>query len=131
MTYAWQAAQENEEDAKQKLVNWLQENWQDIAIGLVGAVSPAATGVISQFNLFPLVEALASVAMNQGATYHRMHRYIFELRGTGNSVSWRVISPSNTYAYVDGEGLLKVTEQVADETGKNKYDTEFRFRVLH
>lgn len=130
MTNAWKAANQDEEAAKAAVVSWLEQNWQDIVMGLVGVASPAAKGVLSTFNLLPFVELLAKLALNQGSDYHQMQRYIFDLQGTGDNIKWRVISPSRTYDWITGEGLIKTKEVVQDQRAGNEYETEFRFRVL-
>lgn len=130
MTQAWKVANQDEEAAKTELARWLTDNWKEIVTGLIAAAAPAAAGVIAKFNLLQLVEVLGKVALNQGANYHEMHRYIFEIKGTGSNVRWRVISPTQNYEWVKGEGNTKVVEKVKDAPQDNVYSTEFRFRVV-
>ena len=126
----WEVAKENDQRAKQSLSQWLDENWKKIAMSLVGAASPAALGVVTRFNVLPLLDILVETAKSNGDDYHQMHRFVFETVGTGGSLRWRVISPSLTPGWLEGPGTQRIVERVRDSNGQNQYDVEWRFRVI-
>lgn len=127
---AWRLAKEDETKALAALEDWFDSNWQDIARKLVGAASPAALGVITSMNLLPLLDAILAFARSNGDDYHQMHRFVLDLRGTGGSLEWRVVSPSATNEWTVGPGMQRVVEGVRDGSGRNEYETEWRIRVI-
>ena len=85
---------------------------------------------MTQFNVLPLLDVLLDLAKSNGDDHHQMHRFVFETRGTGTTVQWRVTAPSSASPWVDGSGEQRIIERVRSAGGNNIYDVEWRFRVI-
>ncbi|MEZ4438917.1 MAG: hypothetical protein R3B72_07500 [Polyangiaceae bacterium] len=132
MVKAWEAASEDHDKARKHLLEWIDDNWKNIAEGLVAYAVPAAGGVVSRYNILELVEAIVKLAASGADDYHQHHRFIFQIIQDGDAPKWRVISPSgdNGTAFKKGYGTQKVVETVRADAGDTRYDVEWRFRLL-
>jgi len=131
MARAWEVARADEAKALDLLTGWFDENWEGILTGLVGAASPAALGVITKYNVLPLLDALFKYVKNNGDDYHQMHRYVVEYQGKSDGLKWQVTSPSRgPSGWMDSPSKHQVVENVSDAANSNQYRAEWVFRVV-
>ncbi len=133
LTDAFDKLGKDDKAARKALNQWIDSNWKDIVTGLVGAAAPAAAGVMSNYNLLPLLEILVKMAAAEGDDYHGMQRYLIDFERTDNdddSFRWRAYTPSAEGKWRRGTGKEALKTRMSDASGKTSYATELRVRVV-
>lgn len=131
MAKAWEVAKADEKKAGAALEKYLKGSWDDLMKKLPSLATTAAPGVVAASQLAPVLDMIFEYVRANGTDYLDAHRMVFETKGTGDSMNWRVVTPSNEApVWIPGEGVQVQDEEIRADGGKIRYDVRYKFRCL-
>lgn len=130
---AWEDANQNENEAKKRLEEWLSNNREDLAKAIINVakITEAPWVSFAMGSILPLFNLIVEVVKNNSDDYLWADRFILELKKDLNGVvSWRInkIGDRNSNWHKVGESVdIAITS--SDNANGNVLELIYRFSI--